>query len=477
MGQAPILRRFRRRLGVRMRSALAASAVVAVVSILAGGALLFTAHGILISNVTTAADDRASQVAASLSAGDATSLAAALRPSARDRTVVQVLDAAGRVVAASEAIGGVPPISGLRPEPGRRLREERRLPAARGEPFRIVAVGVDLPAGRRTVLVAESLDSVDDATDAILAALLIGLPLLAAVVALATFWFVGRSLRPVEAMRRRAATISSTNLHERLPVPQTDDEIAALAATMNTMLERIQAASAAQRRLVADASHELRSPLATIRANADLLGGARLPDASARSVARIHTESVRMGKLVDDLLLLARVDHHALRLRLEEVDLDDLAYAERERIAVEHPDLCVEGSIEPVRVIGDAEQLHRAVRNLVDNAVRHARRTVAITVTQADGQGQLLVGNDGPPIAAGDRAKIFDRFVRLDESRSRLGGGAGLGLPIARDIIQAHGGTIGVEDRADGAAFRIRLPVPVPGRPSSNSQAVEHPVG
>lgn len=311
------------------------------------------------------------------------------------------------------------------------------------------------------MLVAESLDTVDDATDAIAAALLIGLPLLAAVVAVATFWFVGRSMRPVEAMRRQAATITSTNLHERLPVPETDDEIAALAATMNTMLERIQTASEAQRRLVADASHELRSPLATIRANADLLDTAPLPNAPARSVARIHAESVRMGNLVDDLLLLARVDDHALRLRREEVDLDDLVYAERERIAVEHPGLSIDGSIEPVRVIGDAEQLHRAVRNLVDNAVRHARRTVTISVVAADGQGDVLVGNDGPAIPAGDRAKIFDRFVRLDESRSRQGGGAGLGLPIARDIVQAHGGTIGVEDRADGAAFRIRLPVPV----------------
>ena len=457
-----------------MRSALAAAAVVAVVSFLAGGALLFTARGILVSNVTTAATDRAGQVAASLSAGDAMSLGAALRPSTRDRTVVQVLDASGRVAAASDAIAGVPPVSDLRPAPGQWGREERRLPIARDEPFRIVAVGVDTPTGRQTVLVAESLDSVDDATAAIVAALLIGLPVLAVVVAVATFWFVGRSLRPVEAMRRRAATITATNLHQRLPVPPTDDEIAALAATMNTMLERIEAASTAQRRLVADASHELRSPLATIHANADLLGAAPLPDVSARSVARIHAESVRMGKLVDDLLLLARVDDHKLRLRREDVDLDDLAYAERERIVTEHPALAVEGSIEPVRVAGDPEQLHRAVRNLVDNAVRHARRAVTISVAAADGQGHVLVGNDGPPIAADDHSKIFDRFVRLDDSRSRQGGGAGLGLPIARDIVQAHGGTITVED---GATFRIRLPAPAAAERSPNSQDTDHTVG
>jgi signal transduction histidine kinase len=169
-----------------------------------------------------------------------------------------------------------------------------------------------------------------------------------------------------------------------------------------------------------------------------------------------------MGKLVDDLLLLARVDDHKLRLRREDVDLDDLVYAERERIAVEYPALEIDGNIQPVRVAGDPEQLHRAVRNLVDNAVRHARHAVTISVEIAGGQGELLVGNDGPPIAAEDRAKIFHRFVRLDDSRSRQGGGAGLGLPIARDIVQGHGGTITVDDRSDGATFRIRLPMPSP---------------
>jgi signal transduction histidine kinase len=245
---------------------------------------------------------------------------------------------------------------------------------------------------------------------------------------------------------------------------------------MNTMLVRIEAASAAQRRLVADASHELRSPLATIHANADLLDAAPMPDSSARSVARIHAESVRMGRLVDDLLLLARVDDHKLRLRRHDVDLDDLVYAERERIAIEHPTLEIDGGIEPVRVAGDPEQLHRAVRNLVDNAVRHAHRAVTLSVMAAPGEGQVLVGNDGPPIAAADRAKIFDRFARLDDSRSRQDGGAGLGLPIARDIVQAHDGTITVDDQADGATFRIRLPIPAAGRRSPNSQHADRTV-
>jgi signal transduction histidine kinase len=358
------MRWIRRRWGVRMRSALAAAAVVAVAALLAGVVLLITARLILIDSVT----------------------------------------AAGRA--------------------------------------------------------AEAGDLINDATGAILAALLIGMPLLAVVVGLATFIFVGRTLQPVEAMRRQAATISAENLHARLPVPPADDEIAALAATMNTMLDRIEAASTAQRRFVADASHELRSPLATIHANADLLEATPLPEPSARSVARIHIESARMARLVDDLLLLARADDQGLRLRRHDVDLDDLVYAERERVAVEHPGLAVRGDVAPVRVTGDPDQLHRVLRNLIDNATRHARQTVTVSLAARDGEAHLLVGNDGPAIAAADRERIFDRFVRLDDSRSRLGGGAGLGLPIARDIVRAHGGTLCVDDGTAGAVLRIRLPLP-----------------
>jgi signal transduction histidine kinase len=167
-----------------------------------------------------------------------------------------------------------------------------------------------------------------------------------------------------------------------------------------------------------------------------------------------------MARLVDDLLLLARVDDHGLRIRHGDVDLDDLVYAERERVAVENPKLRIDGTVEPVRISGDPDQLHRALRNLVDNAVRHARESVTISLAAHDGEGHIVVGNDGPAIEAGDRDKIFDRFVRLDDSRSRQGGGAGLGLPIARDIVAAHGGTIGVDDLSEGAALRIRLPLP-----------------
>jgi signal transduction histidine kinase len=454
------LSRLRRRLGVRLRSALAAAVVVMVASLLAGGVLLVSARGMLLDNISTAANDRAAQVAAALK-GDAAGLTALLRPSPRERTVVQVLDASGAIIAASDALAGEAPMSARRPAAGRRRHEERRLPFAHDEPFWIVATGVSTNSGLRTVLVGESLDTVDDGTEAVIAAMLVGLPLLAVLVGAATFLFVGRTLRPVEAMRRQAASITSRNLHARLPVPETDDEIAALASTMNTMLDRIESASAAQRRFVGDASHELRSPLATVQANVDLLESADLPAGPTRSIARIRRESGRMARLVEDLLLLARVDDDGgLRIRREDVDLDDLVLAEWERVGLEHPELTVTGTVEPVRVTGDADALQRVFRNLVDNAARHAARTLSISVRTVDGHGELVVGNDGPPIAAADRDRIFDRFVRLDDSRSRAGGGTGLGLPIARDIVAAHAGTLTVDDLDEGTAMRLTLPLP-----------------
>ncbi|MFB9238399.1 sensor histidine kinase [Plantactinospora siamensis] len=459
----------RRRMGVRLRSALAAVVVVAAATLLAGAVLLTTARAILADNINNAATDKLGQVAAAVENGS--DLTTFLRPSVRERAIVQVIDASDSVAVTSEPDAGREPISALRPRRGQHSQEVRRLPFAHDEPFRIVATAVNTPTGTRTVLVAESLESVDDSTEAILIALLLGLPMMALLVGTATFRLVGRTLRPVEAMRRRAASITSKNLDTRLPVPAADDEIAALASTMNTMLDRIESAATAQRRFVADASHELRSPLATVQASADLLDAAELPEVQARSVARIRREGDRIARLVEDLLLLARIDDHRLRIRHDDVDLDDLAYAERERITVEHPHLTIHASIDPVRVTGDTEALQRVLRNLVDNAARHATTTMSLAVRSSGDTAELAVGNDGPPIAAADRERIFDRFVRLDDSRSRRDGGTGLGLPIARDIIAAHGGTLTVDDLTDGATLRIRLPLPTTAPPPA------HPAG
>ena len=450
--------------GVRMRSAAAAATVVAAASVLTGVALVLAAHFILLDNVDQSAGQRAEQVAAELGDGTGATIRAAIRPTPRDRTVVQVLDAAGRIVAGSAAVGLSRPMSPLRPAAGQEQREERKIDASREDSFRIAAVGVATPRGTYVVLAGQSVDEVTEGTGAAVAAVLIGMPLLTLIVGGATFMFVGRSLRPVDAMRRQAETITASNLHTRLPVPAATDEIAALATTMNTMLDRIETAAAARRRFVADASHELRSPLSTIHTGLDLLRSARLPDGSEAHVARLHRESKRLARLVDDLVLLARVDESGLHLRHEDVDLDDLVYAERDRIAAVRPQLTVESSIRPARVSGDPHHLQRALRNVVDNAVRHARHRVTLRLAPDHGAVEVVVADDGPGIPPADRDRVFDRFVRLDEDRSRTGGGTGLGLPITRDIVVAHGGTITVADApGGGAAVRLCLPLPEPG--------------
>jgi signal transduction histidine kinase len=166
-----------------------------------------------------------------------------------------------------------------------------------------------------------------------------------------------------------------------------------------------------------------------------------------------------MARLVEDLLLLARADDNGLRRRRQDVDLDDIVYHERERLGLEHPQLDVRATFEPTRVAGDADALLRAVRNLIDNSARHAAHDVTISLATTNGMAELVIGNDGPPIPAADRERIFDRFVRLDDSRSRTDGGSGLGLAIAREIVTAHGGTLTVDDLGRGAAMRIRLPL------------------
>ena len=274
-------------------------------------------------------------------------------------------------------------------------------------------------------------------------------------VATLTWVSVGRALRPVEAIRARVATTRDPSV--RVPVPPARDEVGRLAETMNEMLARLQARQAVQRRFVADASHELRSPLATIATGLELLARG---DADRDTVTALRGETARLGRLVDALLLLARADESGLRPRFEDVDLDEVAEAERLRPA---------GRIVPrieaghVRVVGDRGQLAQVVRNLVDNACRHARSTVVVSVRR-DGRGEyaaLDVADDGPGVPTDQRARVFERFVRLDDARARADGGAGLGLAIVAEVVAAHGGTVDVVGSPlGGALFRVRLPLP-----------------
>jgi signal transduction histidine kinase len=239
--------------------------------------------------------------------------------------------------------------------------------------------------------------------------------------------------------------------------------------TLNEMLDRLAAATDAQRRFVADASHELRSPLATIRA--------------AHEVASVHPEAVdwavvnadvlaeltRLEQLVDDLLFLARTDEDAPRPRREDVDLDDLVAEEAGRLRRAAP-LQVVTRLVPARVVGDRPALARLLRNLADNAARHAVDRVEIRVEPGTEEAVVDVLDDGPGIPLAERDRVFDRFVRLDTSRERAAGGAGLGLAIAREIARVHGGDLVVLDSPSGAHLRLRLPGPADGGPTGSGR-------
>ncbi|MFJ9692108.1 sensor histidine kinase [Kitasatospora sp. NPDC101183] len=283
-------------------------------------------------------------------------------------------------------------------------------------------------------------------------------------VALVAWWVTGLALRPVEAIRRRMERIGGGAFHERVPVPPGRDGIARLAETTNTTLGRLEHAVTEQRRLVADASHELRTPVAVLRHSLEVALAhpeqARWPEVVAEALA----DTERLQLLADDLLLLARTEER--RTVEEEVDLHDLV---AEQVAERGclpggPRVCAP-RLDEASVRGTEVLLGRVLRNLLDNAVRHAAGEVLVSLQVADGRAVLTVADDGPGIPAADRERVFERFVRLDDARGRVDGGAGLGLALVRGIAGSLGGTVRAVEPGSGrgAELVVELPVSVSG--------------
>lgn len=301
--------------------------------------------------------------------------------------------------------------------------------------YALAKMQVATPAGEGTVWARASLASAEEALQTLNGVLLPGVPALLLVVALMTWYSVSRALRPVAAIRAKVADITARDLHQRVPVPQAKDEIAALATTVNGTLDRLETAVEQHKRFVADAAHELRSPIATLRARLELAEPSEL---TAEALADIE----RLQSLAGDLLLLARLDAGE-PLRTADLDLGQAAAEESLRIR-RRPGVELKLDIEPDVVIeGVRGHIDRLVTNLVDNAVRHAAGKVEVRVSRSDGgEAVLEVLDDGPGIPVDRREAVFGRFTRLDEARARDAGGSGLGLPIARDIALLHGGTL-----------------------------------
>ncbi|MEU9376651.1 HAMP domain-containing sensor histidine kinase [Streptomyces sp. NPDC048255] len=447
------------RLSLRARTA--AAAALAMAAVLAAGGLWL--HSLLranlLDNTTGRTELAARKVAAQL---DGRTLPPGGRLPAPEGGVdlVLVRDAAGRTVASSGDPKDAPDLGELRPGPGEDSRSAV-LPPARPGLERRAVVAVEVPGvpgahDAGTVYAMTVLGDVDDATRAVAAGLLAGAPPLIGFAAALAWWVTGHALRPVTAIRTELAAVTASELDRRVPDPGGADEIARLARTVNDTLDRLERSDARQRQFTADASHELRNPLAAVRSRLEVALALDRPDRESVEAALADTE--RLQGIAADLLLLARLDGGPPP-RTEPVDLALLAAEDLARRREPPVGLRLDARA-PVPAAGDPARLERALANLVDNALRHARAQVVVRAEgSGDGWAVLEVTDDGPGIPEADRDRVFERFVRLDADRGRAGGGTGLGLAIAREIARAHGGDVrALPAPAGGARLVLRLP-------------------
>jgi signal transduction histidine kinase len=446
---------WRHRLSLRLRITLVTAVVVAVVVALGGILILVALRAELVAAADEAVEARADEIAR-LAADDA--LPRPLPPMHDPVTFSEVVSG-GRTVTATDSLLGGTGFDLPAQEAGQvDVSGVPRLPLAGTGPYRVAAQGVDTPSGPMTVFVAVSIAHLDH-TMAVAARIgAIGVVLLVVVLATVTWLAIGRSLAPVEGIRARAEAITGQNLDRRVPVPDQLDEIGRLARTVNQMLGRLERSAARQRRFVADAAHELRSPIASLRVQ---LETARDTEETAGREGDMLYETTRMEGLVDQLVVLARADADTSWLRLETVDLDDLIDSAVTSLAPRDGLVIDTSAVEPVQLCGDARMLEQVVRNLVHNALGHARGTVRVSTSAAgDDLAVLIVDDDGPGVPEDRRDDIFERFVRLDASRDRDHGGVGLGLAIVAEIVRAHGGRVHVSDSPSGGArFVVELPI------------------
>ncbi len=447
---------FRRSLGISARSAAVSAVVVLLALTLAGAGLDARRYRTLVGGVDDAAAGRVRSVAEALRSGSVGDVDSALLTTGQRVVAIQVIAPDGNVVVRSGAAPKTPLVPAT--EFGFGLRRGLPDDAVAGDDMRVSGQRVATPSGDYTVIVGGGSEAVEATAWAVALLLACGAPIVVGVAAGASYWLVRRSLQSVDAIRGRVAEISTSDLAERVPVPSSRDEIAALAVTMNEMLSRLEAGHRAQQRFLGDASHELRSPLATIISGLEV--GEAHPELLNAELATdtLLPEAHRMRTLIEDLFLLAQADERNLVRHKEEMALDGLAEVEAAR-ARRVAGCAVDTDFRPARLTGDPPAVSRMIRNLVDNAVRHANSRVVIEVGARNGTATLTVSDDGPGIAPADRTRVFERFVRLDSDRSRSGGGAGLGLAIVAEIVAAHGGTITVDDRPGGGTrMTVELP-------------------
>ncbi len=383
--------------------------------------------------------------------------------------IVQVVDAQHRVRSASVNADRLVPV--LREPEIARARATGMLvvPDDRGGlsgPLRVVVVPAGPADDPQTVIVARSAADVRHSVAVVTVALIVAYPLLVTAMAVVGWRVAGAVLRPVEALRAGAEQITAGGVARpqagagsRVPVPPSRDEIHRLAVTLNRMLDRLATAQARQRAFVADAAHELRSPITSMRTQLEVARhlGVTGRGESGQLVDDLLVDVERLARLVDDLLLLARADEAVTLSRTAPVELAALATEVADRYAAAR--VPVTAAVwRPAWVAGDHGALVRVLTNLLDNAVRHAARRVVVSVAATGAYQVVSVVDDGRGIPAADRERVFDRFTRLDDARARDEGGSGLGLPIVRELVRRHGGTVRLSDASPGLRVDVRLP-------------------
>jgi signal transduction histidine kinase len=385
-------------------------------------------------------------------------------------SLVQVVDQQGRVLAASAGADRlVPAVSA--DQISAALAGPVTVPGSQFGvlgPVRVIALPAGSPIDPSTVVVGSPSGDIDDAVRVVRTVVIIGFVLLLAVLAVVLWLFVGATLRPVEALRAGAEKITGANSNDTLPLPDSADEIRRLAETLNDMLARLEVSRKRQRAFVADAAHELRSPLTSLRTQLEVAAATGDEPDPDDLVAEVD----RLTGLVEDLLLLAKVDDGTPPPR-QRFDLAEMATGMAKRYAAARVPVVIEVADTPA-VDANAGAVTRVLANLLDNAVRYAATGVRLTVRSTEGSAEVTIADDGPGIPAADRERVFERFTRLQYARDRDSGGSGLGLAIVRELITQQGGTVSLADTRAGAAgdpgltVRVRLPSaqgPVSGQP------------
>jgi two-component system, OmpR family, sensor kinase len=443
------------RVPIRLR--MTAAFALAMAAVLAGTALFLYLR--LGSHLSTALDRELRVRAQDLAVVAADSNASF--PDSRfiepGESYAQLLAPEGRVLEATRPLGRTRLLDARQLAAARRRATYLDKPSVPGldEPSRLFATSV----GRNVLVVGATKQDRGETLAAFRNELLIAGPIALLLASAAGYLLAGLALRPVESMRRRAGTISAETPGERLPVPQTGDELERLGETLNEMLDRLEDALERERGFVADAGHELRSPLTILRTELELaLLQAGSVEELREAIGRSAREVDRLSQLAEDLLLLARSQEGRLPLRVERVDVDDLFAGVLRRVELRARTEGKRLAASPAQtaVNGDRIRLEQALVNLVDNALRYGGGTIMLAAAPANGSLELHVTDDGAGFPVDFLVRAFDRFSRADTARGR--GGAGLGLAIVRTISEAHGGNAHAANRAPGADVWLDLP-------------------